>query len=62
MSQQQVLTAEQQKLNLWEEHGRTGFSALKPSPRWLRTRFVNQVPVLIGANGRREVYGFGSGT
>lgn len=62
MSHQQALTAEQQKLNdLWEEHVRTEFSAHAPDEAiatMVTDPLVNQVPVLIGGNGRQEVYEF----
>jgi carboxymethylenebutenolidase len=62
MSQQQALTAEQQKLNdLWEEHVRTEFGAHAPDEAiatMVANPLVNQVPVLIGGNGRREVHEF----
>lgn len=62
MSQQQALTAEQQKLNdLWEEHVRTEFSAHAPDEAittMVANPLVNQVPVLIGGSGRKQVYEF----
>ena len=62
MSQQQALTAEQQKLSdLWDEHVRTEFSAHAPDEAittMVANPLVNQVPVLIGGNGREEVYEF----
>lgn len=62
MSQQQALTAAQQKLNdLWEEHVRTEFSAHAPDEAiatMVADPLVNQVPVLIGGKGKREVYEF----
>jgi carboxymethylenebutenolidase len=62
MSQQQALTAEQQKLNdLWEEHVRTEFSAHAPDEAiatMIANPIVNQVPVLIGGSGRKQVFEF----
>jgi carboxymethylenebutenolidase len=62
MSRQQALTAEQQKLNdLWEEHIRTEFSAHAPDEAiatMIANPLVNQVPVLIGGSGRKQVYEF----
>jgi carboxymethylenebutenolidase len=62
MSQQQALTAEQQKLSdLWDEHVRTEFSAHAADEAiatMVEDPLVNQVPVLIGGNGEREVYEF----
>jgi len=62
MSSQQALTAEQQKLSdLWDEHVRTEFSAHAPDEAittMVANPLVNQVPVLIGGNGREEVYEF----
>ena len=62
MSQQTTLTAEEQTINnVWEEHLRTEFHAhspdeaigtMVPNPR------VNQVPVMIGGDGREELYEF----
>jgi carboxymethylenebutenolidase len=62
MLQQQGLTAEQQRLNdLWEEHVHAEFGAHAPD-RAIATMsaspHVNQVPVLIGGSGRKEVYEF----
>lgn len=60
MTQQLPLTPEQQKLNdAWEEHLRTEFSAhsaddaiatMIPNP------LVNQVPVMIGGDGKEELH------
>jgi carboxymethylenebutenolidase len=62
MPQQPALTAEEQKtLNVWTEHIRAEFHAHSPAealatmgahPR------VNQVPVLIGGDGKQELYEF----
>jgi carboxymethylenebutenolidase len=60
--QQQLLTADQQKLNdLWDEHVRTEFSAHAPDEAiatMIANPLVNQVPVLIGGSGRKQVYEF----
>ena len=62
MSQQQALTADQQKLsNLWDEHLRAEFSSHAPDDAiatMVANPLVNQVPVMIGGNGREEVYEF----
>jgi carboxymethylenebutenolidase len=62
MSQQQALTAEQQKLSdLWDEHVRTEFSAHAPDEAiatMVANPIVNQVPVLIGGSGRKQVHDF----
>jgi carboxymethylenebutenolidase len=62
VSQQQLLTAEQQKLSdLWDEHVRAEFSAHAPDEAittMVANPLVNQVSVLIGGNGREEVYEF----
>lgn len=62
MSRQQALTAAQQKLNdLWEEHVRTEFSAHAPDEAiatMTANPIVNQVPVLIGGSGRKQVHEF----
>jgi len=62
MAQQLPLTPDQQKLNdAWEEHLRTEFSAhsaddaiatMVPNP------LVNQVPVMIGGDGKEELHEF----
>jgi carboxymethylenebutenolidase len=62
MSQKSTLTADEQRLNdLWEEHLRTEFSlhsadeaiaTMAPNP------LVNQVPVMIGGDGREELHEF----
>jgi len=62
MSQKPPLTADEQRLNdLWEEHLRTEFSlhsadeaiaTMAPNP------LVNQVPVMIGGDGREELHEF----
>ena len=62
MSQPQALTAEQQKLSdLWDAHVRAEFrahAADEAIATMTENPLVNQVPVLIGGNGRREVYEF----
>jgi carboxymethylenebutenolidase len=62
MSRQQALTTEQQKLNdLWEEHIRAEFSAHAPDEAiatMTANPIVNQVPVLIGGSGRKQVHEF----
>ena len=62
MSQPQALTAKQQKLSdLWDAHVRAEFSAHAADEAiatMAENPHVNQVPVLIGGNGRREVYEF----
>jgi len=62
MSQQPALTADQQKLNdAWEEHLRTEFnahSADEAIATMVANPLVNQVPVMIGGNGREELYEF----
>jgi carboxymethylenebutenolidase len=62
MARQLPLTADQQKLNdAWEEHLRAEFNAhsadeaiatMVANPR------VNQVPVMIGGNGKQELHEF----
>ena len=62
MSQQAALTTEQQKLNdAWEEHLRTEFaahSADEAIATMVANPLVNQVPVMIGGDGREELYEF----
>jgi carboxymethylenebutenolidase len=62
MSQQPALTAEEQKLvNVWNEHLRAEFSAHSPDEAiatMAANPLVNQVPVMIGGDGREEVYEF----
>jgi carboxymethylenebutenolidase len=62
MSQQSALTAEEQKLNdVWDEHLRAEFAAHSPEAA-LATMVaqprINQVPVMIGGEGRDGVYAF----
>ena len=62
MTKQPALTADEQKFNdIWNEHLRAEFSAhsadetlatMVANPR------INQVPVMIGGDGREEVYEF----
>jgi carboxymethylenebutenolidase len=62
MPQQAALTADEQKLNdAWEEHLRTEFnahSADEAIATMVANPLVNQVPVMIGGNGRNELYDF----
>jgi len=58
MSQQPALTADEQKLsNLWEEHLRTEFNALSAHEAiatMVANPLVNQVPVMIGGDGKED--------
>ena len=62
MSQQPALTADQQKLNnAWEEHLRTEFnahSADEAIATMVANPLVNQVPVMIGGDGKEELHEF----
>jgi len=62
MSQKSTLTADEQRLNdLWEEHLRTEFaahSADEAITTMVANPLVNQVPVMIGGNGRQELHEF----
>ncbi|HEY2526213.1 MAG TPA: ester cyclase [Candidatus Binataceae bacterium] len=62
MSQTLTLTADEQRLNdLWEEHLRTEFaahSADEAITTMVANPLVNQVPVMIGGNGREELHEF----
>jgi carboxymethylenebutenolidase len=62
MSQQPALTADQQKLNnAWEEHLRTEFnahSADEAIATMVANPLVNQVPVMIGGDGKEELREF----
>ena len=62
MSQQTVLTTNEQKLNdAWEEHLRTEFrahSADEAIATMVANPLVNQVPVMIGGDGREELHEF----
>src|SRR5260370_7494516 len=60
MSQQPALTADQLKLNdAWEEHLRAEFkahSADQAIATMVANPLVNQVPVMIGGNGKEELH------
>jgi len=62
MSQRPALTAAEQLLNdAWEEHLRTEFtahSAEEALATMIDNPLVNQIPVMIGGNGKEELYGF----
>jgi carboxymethylenebutenolidase len=62
MSQQPVFTAEEQQLNdVWNEHLRAEFaahSAEEAIATMVAHPRVHQVPVMIGGEGRDEVYAF----
>jgi carboxymethylenebutenolidase len=62
MLQQPALTADQQKINdLWEEHLRTEFnahSADEAIATMVANPLVNQVPVMIGGDGKKELHEF----
>jgi carboxymethylenebutenolidase len=62
MSQEPALTAAEQKLaDVWTEHLRAEFSAHSPDETIVTMStnpLINQVPVMIGGNGREEVYEF----
>jgi carboxymethylenebutenolidase len=62
MSQQTALTADDRKLNdAWEEHLRTEFSAHSADEAiatMVANPLVNQVPVMIGGDGREQLYEF----
>ena len=62
MPQQAALTADEQKLNdVWNEHLRAEFSAHSPDETIVTMSanpLINQVPVMIGGDGREEVYEF----
>ncbi len=62
MSQQTVLTTNEQKLNdAWEEHLRAEFrahSADEAIATMVANPLVNQVPVMIGGDGREELHEF----
>ena len=61
-SQQPALKASEQKLNdLWNEHIRAEFAAHSPDEAiatMVANPRVNQVPVMIGGDGREELYEF----
>ena len=62
MPQEPALTAAEQKLaDVWSEHLRAEFSAHSPDETIVTMStnpLINQVPVMIGGNGREEVYEF----
>ena len=62
MSQRTALTTEAKKLNdAWEEHVRTEFnthSADEAIATMVANPRVNQVPVMIGGDGKEELYEF----
>jgi carboxymethylenebutenolidase len=62
MSQQPALTPDEQKLiDVWNEHLRAEFNAHSPAEAiatMVANPLVNQVPVMIGGDGREEVYEF----
>src|SRR5215813_3024421 len=62
MSQQPALSADQQILNdVWEEHLRTEFSvhsADEAIATMVANPLVNQVPVMIGGDGKEELHEF----
>jgi carboxymethylenebutenolidase len=62
MAQPPALTADEQKLNdVWNEHLRAEFyahSADEAVATMVANPLVNQVPVMIGGDGKEEVYDF----
>ena len=62
MPQEPALTADEQKLNdVWNEHLRAEFSAHSPDETIVTMAanpLINQVPVMIGGEGKEEVYEF----
>ena len=62
LSQQAALTADEQKLNdVWNEHLRAEFkahSADETMATMLADPLINEVPVMIGGDGKEEVYAF----
>ena len=62
MPQEPALTAGEQKLDdVWNEHLRAEFSAHSPDETIVTMSanpLINQVPVMIGGDGREEVYEF----
>ena len=62
MPQEPALTAAEQKFNdVWNEHLRAEFSAHSADETvatMTATPAINEVPVMIGGNGREEVYEF----
>ena len=62
MPQEPALTADEQKLNdVWNEHLRAEFCAHSPDETIVTMAanpLINQVPVMIGGEGKEEVYEF----
>ena len=62
MLQQPALTADEQKLNdVWNEHVRAEFdahSADETVATMVGEPLINEVPVMIGGDGKEEVYDF----
>src|SRR5262249_60310753 len=62
LPQQAALTADEQKLNdVWNEHLCAEFSAHSPDQTIVTMTAnprINQVPVMIGGDGKEEVYEF----
>jgi len=62
LSRQPVLTVEEQKLNdVWNEHLRAEFnahSADETVATMVAEPLINEVPVMIGGDGKEEVYEF----
>ena len=62
MPQQPALTADEQKLNdVWNEHVRAEFdahSADETVATMVGEPLINEVPVMIGGDGKEEVYDF----
>jgi len=62
MPQESALTAVEQKLHdVWNEHLRAEFSAHSPDETIVTMTanpLINQVPVMIGGDGKEEVYEF----
>jgi hypothetical protein len=62
MPQEAALTADEQKLNdVWNEHLRAEFAAHSPDEAvatMVANPRINQLPVMIGGNGKEEVYEF----
>src|SRR5262245_29769131 len=62
LPQQAALTADKQKLNdVWNEHLRAEFkahSADETMATMVANPLINEVPVMIGGNGKEEVYRF----
>jgi len=62
VSHEPALTADEQRLNnLWQEHLRTEFnvhSADEAMATMVANPLVNEVPVMMGGDGKEEVYQF----